>query len=142
MNNSAFSKAASIPMLRTLGIHLQESGDNYAVMTVTVSPEHANYYGGTHGGLLATLADTACFFPLPLIPSGASVTTMNLSLNYLRPASIGDELTARAELLRLGRRTANLSVTIENSQGQLLVQGSATLLKLHYEQEQSSQTIS
>ena len=130
MNDIAFERAASIPMLRTLGIRLVESGERHALMEVTVVAGHANYYGGTHGGLLATLADTACFFPRPLIPSGARVTTTNLSLNYLRPAAVGETLRARAELLRLGRRTANLEVRIENGAGKLLVQGSASLLVL------------
>lgn len=127
MSDIAFERAASIPMLHTLGIELVESGESHAVMAVTVTPAHANYYGGTHGGLLATLADTACFFPRPLIPAGAKVTTTNLSLNYLRPAAVGERLRARAELLRLGRRTANLEVRIENADGKLVVQGSALL---------------
>jgi len=127
MTDNAFIRAASIPMLQTLGIQLIESGPEHAVMEVTVAEGHANFYGTTHGGLLATLADTACFFPRPLIPSGAKVTTTNLSLNYLRPAAVGERLRARAQLLRHGRRTANLEVRIENSEGTLLVQGSALL---------------
>ena len=114
-------------MLKTLGIHLVESSNDRAVMEVTVTEAHANFYGGTHGGLLATLADTACFFPQPLIPSGARVATANLTLNYLRPANIGETLRATATLLRFGRRTANLEVRIENEEGKLLVQGSALL---------------
>lgn len=131
MDDIAFTRAASIPLLRTLGISLVESASCHAVMEVTVAPGHANYYGGTHGGLLATLADTACFFPRPLIPSGTRVTTVNLSLNYLRPAAVGERLRARADLLRLGGRTANLTVRIENEEGELLVQGSALLLILN-----------
>jgi len=127
MSDTAVSRAASIPMLRTLGITLVDTGESHAVMEVTVAAGHANFYGGTHGGLLATLADTACFFPLPLIPSGKRLATVNLNLNYLRPAAVGERLRATANLLRLGRRTANLEVKIENAEGKLLVQGSAVL---------------
>lgn len=130
MTDIAFARAAAIPLLQTLGISLAESTERHAVMEVTVSPAHANYSGGTHGGLLATLADTACFFPRPLLPSGTRVTTVNLTLNYLRPVAIGEHLRATAELLRLGRRTANLTVVIENGEGKQVVQGSAVLLVL------------
>ncbi len=128
MPDSAFTKAASIPLLQTLDISLTESGDRHAVMEVTVSEKHANYYGGAHGGLLASLADTVCFFPKPLIPSGLLVTTVNLNLNYMRPVDIGERLRARADLLRLGRRTANLNVSIVNEAGKQVVHGSAVLM--------------
>lgn len=130
MTDSAFTKAASVPMLQTLDIKLVESGDNFAVMEVTVAEKHANYFGGAHGGLLATLADTACFFSRPLIPAGKTVTTVNLNLNYMRPAKLGDRLRSRAELVRLGRQTANLDIRISNESGKELVQGTAVLMIL------------
>ena len=135
MSDSAFAKAAAIPLLQTHDIRLVESDELHAVMEVTVSEKHANYYGGAHGGLLAALADTACFFPLPLIPSDTQVTTVNLNLNYMRPVSLGERLRVRADLLRLGRRTANLNVSIVNEAGKQVVQGTAVLMIL---EEQNS----
>ena len=117
-------------MLKTLGISLLESSPRHAVMEVVVSEKHANFYGGTHGGLLATLADTACFFPQPLIPSGLHVSTVSLNLNYMRPVSIGEQIRARADLVRLGRRTANLNITITNDACKPVVQGTAVLMVL------------
>ncbi len=130
MPADAFAKAASIPLLQTLDIRLAESGVQHAVMELTVSEKHANYYGGAHGGLLATLADTVCFFPQPLIPSDLQVTTVNLNLNYMRPVALGEKLRARADLLRLGRRTANLTVSIENETGRQVAHGTAVLMVL------------
>ena len=63
---ASIEDANSISMLRTLGITLLEIGERHAVMMVTVDTRHSNYFGGAHGGLLATLIDTASFFPLPL----------------------------------------------------------------------------
>lgn len=73
-----------IPLLQTLGIQLREIGDRHAVMEVTVSDMHRNYFGGAHGGLLATLVDTASFFPRPLLPSGTICTTTSLNVSYIR----------------------------------------------------------
>ena len=119
-----------IPLLRTLGIRLEESGERHAVMSVVVEERHGNYLGGAHGGLIATLVDTVCFFPRPLLPAGRLVTTTSLTVNYIRPVQLGELLVARSELLHLGRRTASLTVRVTDRQGRLVAHGSATLLVL------------
>ena len=77
-------------------------------MAVTVDDRHLNYLGGAHGGLLAALVDTVSFFPRPLLPSGTRCTTTSLNVSYTRPAAPGDHLTARSELLHLGRKRIDL----------------------------------
>lgn len=130
MQPATMESANAISLLKTLGIRLQEVGARHAVMTVEADARHLNYLGGVHGGLVAALADTVCFFPRPLLPSGQAATTVNLNVNYLRPASVGDRLTARSELLHLGRRTASLAIRISDQQERLVAHGTATLLLL------------
>jgi len=130
MQPVTIENANKIGMLKTLGITLTEIGDDYAIMEVIVDERHANYFGGIHGGLLATLIDTVCFFPQPLLPSGRLVTTVNLNLNYLKTAQLGERLIARSQIEHLGRRTVNLTARVTDSMGRLLVHGSATLLVL------------
>ena len=130
MQPATLESANAIDLLRTLGIHLIEIGDNHAVMDVTVDDRHRNYLGGVHGGLLAALIDTACFFPRPLLPSGQAATTVDLNVSYVRAAAVGDHLNARSELLHLGRRTASLAVRVTDQQGRLVAHGTATLLLL------------
>ncbi|MBI2355394.1 MAG: PaaI family thioesterase [Deltaproteobacteria bacterium] len=120
----------AIALLRTLNIHLKEIGEAHAVMEVTVSEAHGNYMGGAHGGLIATLADTVSFFPRPLLPSGRPCTTTNLNITYIRPAAVGETLTARAELIHMGRRMASLTTRIVNQDAKLVAHGTATLMLL------------
>jgi len=120
--------ANAIPLLMTLDIRLTEIGDDHAVMKVVVSEKHRNYFGGAHGGLIATLADTVSFFPRPLLPSGRSCTTTNLNVTYVRPALMGDILTARAELTHMGRRMASISVTVKNQKNKLVAHETTTLM--------------
>lgn len=120
----------AISLLRTLGIRLTEIGEAHAVMEVTVSDAHCNYFGGAHGGLIATLADTASFFPRPLLPSGRLCTTTNLNITYLRPAAVGETLSARSELIHLGRRMASLSIRVTNQDNKLVAHGTTTLMLL------------
>jgi acyl-CoA thioesterase len=127
---ATLESANRIPFLAALGIRLVEIGDGHAVMRVDVGPDHRNYFGGVHGGLIATLVDTVCFFPRPLLPSGREVTTASLAVSYVRAPKVGDVLTSRADLLHLGRRTASLTVRVEDQRGALVAHGSATLLVL------------
>ncbi len=130
MKPATLDSANAIPLLRTLDIRVTEIGETSAAMEVTVTEKHLNYFGGTHGGLIATLVDTVCFFPKPLLPSGRMVTTANLAVNYVKAAGPGDHLTARSEILHLGRRTVSLAVRVTNSEGALIAHGSVTLLVL------------
>jgi acyl-CoA thioesterase len=117
-----------IAMLRTLNIRLREIGEQHAIMEVEVGDIHRNYFGGAHGGLIATLVDTVSFFPRPFLPSGRSCTTTNLSVTYVRPAIVGDILTARGELVHIGRRLASIAVTVKNQDDKLVAHGSTTLM--------------
>jgi len=118
----------AIAMLRTLNIHLREIGATHAVMEVTVAERHRNYFGGAHGGLIATLVDTVSFFPRPLLPSGKPCTTTNLNVTYVRPAVLGDVLTARSELIHMGRRMASLTVKVKNQGDKLVAHATVTLM--------------
>ncbi len=130
MQPATVESANAISLLKTLGIRLAEIDDGHAVMEVTVDDRHRNYLGGVHGGLIATLIDTVCFFPKPLLPSGQAATTVDLNVSFLRSAALGDQLSARAELLHLGRRTASLAVRVTDQRERLIAHGTATLLLL------------
>jgi acyl-CoA thioesterase len=118
----------NIPLLKTLDIHLVEIGETYAIMEVVVGDHHKNYFGGAHGGLIATLIDSVSFFSKPLLPSGKPCTTTNLSINYVRPAALGEKLIARSDITHLGKRTATVSVRVENSNGKLIAHGTTSLM--------------
>lgn len=129
MQPATIASVNAIPLNVTLGIRLTEIGPRHALMETTVSERHLNYYGGAHGGLIAALADTVCFFSAPLLPAGRKVTTVNLNVNYVRAATLGEHLVARSELLHLGRRTASVTLQIHSGK-HLIAHGTATLAVL------------
>lgn len=130
MDDFTTSAYVEIPFLQTLGISIRAIGDTHAEMTVTIDERHLNYMGGAHGGLISALIDTVSFFPKPLLPSGRKLTTVDLNVSYIRPAMPGDVLSARSELLHLGRRTASLATRVVDQQQRLVAHGTATLLLL------------
>jgi len=122
----------NIALHRTLDIRLLEIADNYAIAEVTIGDKHLNTYDGAHGGVIASLIDVVSFYPRPLLPSGLACTTSSMNMNFIRPAAHGETLTARAELTHLGKRTAMLTVTVNNSKGKLVAHGTTTLMILSH----------
>jgi acyl-CoA thioesterase len=57
-------------------------------------------------------------------------TTVDLNVSFLRSASVGDRLSARAELLHLGRRTASLAFRVTDQRERLIAHGITTWLLL------------
>lgn len=86
--------------------------------------ERAEGAGQAHGGAIATLIDTTATFAASRVVDHV-VPTMNLQVNYLRPAA-GAEIVASAIVRRVGRTVAIVDVEIEAG-GKLVAIGRATL---------------
>jgi uncharacterized protein (TIGR00369 family) len=82
-------------------------------VSLLILPHHINYQDAAHGGVIATFADVALSHAIydaerpRLAPA-----TVTLTVNYLAAARLGDWLEARAQIDRLGRRTAYASSSI------------------------------
>jgi uncharacterized protein (TIGR00369 family) len=93
--------------LSWLGVELEQATRGRAVMTLPYREELANAIPGStgslHGGIPATLIDTASGFSLRTTfedPRQAALTTTDLDVSYLRPAT--DDLRVAAEVARAG----------------------------------------
>ncbi len=80
--------------------------------------------GQAHGGVLATLIDSAATFAA-CVAAGRSVPTAGLHVDYLRPAS-GADMVATATVRKLGRSAAVVDVEVM-SDGKLVALGRAAL---------------
>ena len=102
-----------------------------AVFEVTVDESHLRNMGIAHGGLLATVLDSclgcACW---TLAPPDNHVVTVQLNINYIRPAWLGEKLTARAEVRHAGQMTAVSRGEIRTGEGALVASASGTFMYL------------
>jgi uncharacterized protein (TIGR00369 family) len=71
--------------------------------------------GTVHGGIIATLLDTAVTFAL-IAGSGHDWVTVDLRVDYLRPVLAGTG-TTEAEVLRAGRRIGSARATLCDARG-------------------------
>lgn len=87
--------------------------DNGISLGLHAGEAHANSRGFVHGGLLSALCDNA--MGLSCIPHLGDITglvTVNLSLDFLGSAQVGQWLEFRAEVTRTGRSLSFASATV------------------------------
>jgi len=90
-----------------------------------------NPLGTIHGGALAAILDEMMGMQL-FVKSAENDAyfALNIAVDFVKNAKLGDCLTAVPELLRIGRKTANLRCSLYNAEGLLIAQGSSNFLKL------------
>ncbi len=108
-------------------IDTARSGRGFCTITGTVEPRHLNINGIVHGGVYATILDTAMGGAVvSLLNEGETTATTSLYVEFLRTAREGDTLTARGEVLRRGRHIAFAEGALVNAEGDRLSQAHGT----------------
>jgi uncharacterized protein (TIGR00369 family) len=115
-------------MAALLDIHLLEVAKGRAVLEVTPGPAHTNGIGIVHGGLMATLLDSALGCAVnSLLPAGRIFTTLEVKVNYTRPIrQDAGPLRCEARVVHAGRRTATAEGRVVDRAGKLYAHGSGT----------------
>lgn len=93
-----------------LGIKIVEVKENYAKMRMKVTKAHTNFLGATHGGAIFTLAD--CAFAEAVNFGDTRAVAVQVSINFLKPSSEGDVLTAEASKVSEGKTFALYNITV------------------------------
>ena len=92
---------------------------------------HLQPFGIVHGGVLATLIDTATFWAVFMrLPQDAGLVNIDLKLNYLAPVIAGRSLAAEGRCIRAGRTLSYAEASVKDEKGTLLAHGTSTLMAL------------
>jgi uncharacterized protein (TIGR00369 family) len=91
---------------------------------------HFQPFGIVHGGVLATLIDTATFWAgFMRLPADAGLVNVDLKLNYLKPALSG-QLLAEGRCIRAGKQLSYTEAYVYAESGEALAHGTSTLMTL------------
>jgi uncharacterized protein (TIGR00369 family) len=120
------------PIALTLDFTVVEVDEGRAVFAVTPAEFHYNPIGVVHGGLAATLLDSAmgCAVQTTLA-AGVRYTTLDLQVSFVR-AITRDTGPLRCEgtVLHRGRRVATTEGKLVDATGKLVASGTGTCLVL------------
>jgi uncharacterized protein (TIGR00369 family) len=118
------------PIMDTLAFRLTEVGDGRAVFVSEPGEFVYNAIGSVHGGIPATLIDSAASCAVHTkLPAGTGYTTVNLSVDMIK--GITDTVgTLRCEgrVVRAGNRVAVADAELKGADGTLYARGSVTCL--------------
>ena len=118
------------PIMDTLGFSLAEVGDGRAVFVCEPGEFVYNAIGSVHGGLPATLIDSAASCAVHTqLPAGTGYTTINLAVDMIK--AITDRVGAlrcEGRVVRAGARIAVADAELKGADGTLYARGSATCL--------------
>lgn len=119
---------AAAPMLALFDITLVEVSEGRVVMAATPGAAHNNGIGIVHGGLAATLLDTALGCAVnSMMPAGRVFTTLEVKVNFTRPIlEDGGPLRCEAWVVHSGRRTATAEGRVLDGTGKLCAHATGT----------------
>lgn len=103
---------------KMLGMRITEVGAGRAVVVMTVRADMLNGFAICHGGLIATLADSA--FAFACNARNALTVASGFGIDLLKSAKLNDVLTATAEETSLAGRTGLYDVAVRNQHGELI----------------------
>lgn len=127
-----------IPFNRLLGLRGESVARGRAVIVMTPKPEHVGdaRRPALHGGVLSALLDTAGGLAAwSALEPGEMVSTVDLTVDFLEPAGLGDDLRAEAELIRKGNRVCHTRMRVTQA-GKLVAEGRG-VFNIHREKERS-----
>jgi acyl-CoA thioesterase len=101
---------------KALGIEITAIGPGTATATMTVRADMLNGFGICHGGLVATLADSA--FAFACNAYNELTVASGFSIDLFIASKEGDVLTARAEEQHRAGRTGLYDIEVHNQRGE------------------------
>lgn len=123
-------RAKPIPYDAHMGFRLVSWSPDGAVVEADVDSRFDNPTGVLHGGVLMGLADSAMGLTITgLLGEGQAGTNTDLQMRFLRPTK-GGRLTAKARVVRRGRRTLVLECDVTDAAGKLVARASSAFLVL------------
>lgn len=118
------------PIAVLLNFRLNEVAEGRAVFVCDPAEYHYNPIGLVHGGLAATLLDSAMGCAVhSTLPAGVAYTTLEIKVNYLRPLlPARGRVTCEGTLIHRGNRTATADGRLTDVDGRLYAHATTTCL--------------
>jgi acyl-CoA thioesterase len=128
----AFAENAlhNLSFAKLIGMRLVELKPDEAVISIEMRDDLRQPSGVLHGGVTATLIDTAMAFAVRTrLAIDEATATIDLTIHYLRPHLSGTfECTAR--VVRGGKRIFTVSADVHNEEGKLIATGLSTYTRV------------
>src|ERR1700751_5426344 len=115
---------------QTLGYDVVEADSGRVAITLDPTDAHLNPWGTVHGGLTATLLDSAMGLAIQsMLEKGTGSTTLEFKISLVRPITLETgQIRAEGRALNCGRRVGMADGRVTDAKGRLLAHGTTTCL--------------
>jgi uncharacterized protein (TIGR00369 family) len=119
------------PYFELLSMQIRTVERGRAHIEIELCEKHLQPFGAVHGGVFASLIDAAAFWALyyDIEDETAGVTTVDLKLNFLAPATTG-RLIGRGRQIKMGKTLGYAEAEVTDESGRLLAHGTSTVIIL------------
>lgn len=118
------------PYFRLLSMEVRELKEGYARVEVDLEDKHLNPFGGVHGGVYASLIDTAAYWSVYCdVAEDAGLTSLDVKVDNLGSVTSG-HLVVEGSRIKAGRSTCLAEARIIDAQGRCLAHGTSKLMVL------------
>ncbi len=120
------------PIAVLMGMWITEVSEGRVVFAAEPAEYHYNPLGTVHGGVMATLLDSALGCTVQsMLPAGTSYTTLELKVNYLRPVTTKTgTIYCEGKIIHVGGRIATAEARLTSAEGKLHAHGTTTCIIL------------
>jgi uncharacterized protein (TIGR00369 family) len=125
------------PILATLGFELESVEPGRVVFAVDPAEYHYNPIGSMHGGVYATVLDSATGCAVhSLLPAGVGYTSLDLNVKFLRAVVVATgRIRCVGTVTHLGGRTALAEARLTDGRDRLLATATSSILLIRPEGE-------
>jgi uncharacterized protein (TIGR00369 family) len=118
------------PLSLLMAFTLDEIEEGKVIMSAIPAEYHYNPRGVAHGGLAATLFDSALGCAVQsLLPPAHAAPTLQLQTNFIRPITTATgKLTCTGEVIHFGKKTATAEGRLTDASGKLYAHATGTFM--------------
>jgi len=118
------------PMADLMNFDLIEVSEGFAVFSAVPAEYHYNPIGVVHGGLAATLLDSAMGCAVhSTLPPETAYTTLEVKVNFVRALTMKTgRVRCEARVIHVGARTATAEARLVDAAGKLYAHGTTTCM--------------
>jgi acyl-coenzyme A thioesterase 13 len=97
-----------------------------------VRPEFCNPAHILHGGVSASMLDEVMGATVFTLAKDAFFASLNLNVEYLRPAKVGEIVTVKSNVIRNGNTVVHVECAITNAEGAIVAKAVSNLVRTKF----------
>lgn len=129
-NNDSLS-----PMGAWLNARIEAVEADSVTLSYEVRPEMSNPAGILHGGASAAMLDDVIGMTVYSLERQEFFATINLNMDYLSAARVGERVIAQSQIVRAGRTVIHATAELRTPAGKLVAKASSNLVASPYQRQ-------